>query len=107
MRVLFVDMDKQGNSGFSLSKVAVEIKDTHSLFADIQNFETLDKYFVLFKGNKSLKSLFDPTEQEFKLDKVEEYQRNFKSNIAKANEFLISVFLIHLLQTARFSDYLC
>ncbi|XXO72109.1 ParA family protein (plasmid) [Acinetobacter baumannii] len=87
MRVLFVDMDKQGNSGFSLSKVAVEIKDTHSLFADIQNFETLDKYFVLFKGNKSLKSLFDPTEQEFKLDKVEEYQRNFKSNIAKANEF--------------------
>ncbi|MDR8278895.1 ParA family protein, partial [Acinetobacter baumannii] len=76
-----------GNSGFSLSKVAVEIKDTHSLFTDIQNFETLDKYFVLFKGNKSLKSLFDPTEQEFKLDKVEEYQRNFKSNIAKANEF--------------------
>ncbi|WP_334069981.1 ParA family protein [Acinetobacter colistiniresistens] len=87
LRVLFVDMDKQGNSGFSLGKVSLGTKDTFSLFAEIQNFETLAKDFVLFKGNKSLKPLFDPTEEEFKLDKVEEYQRNFKSNILNANDY--------------------
>ena len=46
LRVLFVDMDKQGNSGFSLGKVSLETKDTFSLFAEIQNFETLAKDFT-------------------------------------------------------------
>ncbi len=87
LKVLFIDMDKQGNSGFSLSKVAVDTLDTLCLFTEIQNFEALAKDFVLFKGNKSLKSIFDPTEENFQLDKVEEYQRNFKDNLKNADSY--------------------
>jgi chromosome partitioning protein len=87
MKVLFVDMDKQGNSGFSLGKIALEIKDTVSLFAEIQDFDVLASGFVLYQGNRSLKQLFDPTEDGFQLNRVEEYQDNFKSNINKANSY--------------------
>lgn len=87
LRVLFVDMDKQGNSGFSLGKLALQTKDTVSLFEDIQDFEALASNFVLYQGNKKLKPLFDPTEDEFQINKVEEYQLNFKSNISQANSY--------------------
>jgi chromosome partitioning protein len=87
LRVLFIDMDKQGNSGFSLSNVATENMNTVSLFSDIQNFESITNGFVLFKGNEILKPLFDPTEENFKLNKVEEYQSNFKANIINANDY--------------------
>lgn len=87
LRVLFVDMDKQGNSGFSLEKVALETKQTVSLFAEKQDFEELAVNFVLYQGSKKLKPLFDPTEENFQLNKVDEYQDNFKLNIENASKF--------------------
>ncbi len=46
-------MDKQGNSGFSLEKVALETKQTVSLFAEKQDFEELAVNFVLYQGSKN------------------------------------------------------
>lgn len=58
LKVLFIDNDTQGNSGFNLEGYASKVFETIDIYTKEIDFLAIeDKSFVVFKGSKAIKNL--------------------------------------------------